>query len=238
MAKNDNCAVSDSSICKWIGKEDCAGCYINGLKADDDAAKALEGFEVTLSLLPENFDDLQSEHCQFCTKEPRPAAGFAVIDLAHSEPESKRGMFFGMGKKVRQRVGSLMPVSISICKPCRRAMRITEMLKWLGFVVLVGLALILLSVPSIGTAVSAMHTAMPIVVVVVAGLLGYVAGRLASNAYRQAKSAEVRFNVFDIPVCRDMQAGGWFTLQEDGPFSRFIFSKKSSTKKIKDIRTP
>jgi len=233
--KNEKCVISDSALCKWLDKE-CAECYINDIKKEDEAEKALEIFEVMMSLLPESFDDLQSEECCFCTGEKNKRAGYANISLGHSEPEHKKGMFFGIGKKVRQRIGSLMPLSISICKECRRSFRMIEALKWIGIIVFMAVAIILIVIPSVGTAITNVSPALPYGVLIAGALIGYIVGKLAASGYMKAQSRRMVFNVFDVPVCDEMERRGWFVLQDDGPVTRFLFSKKSKVKKLADIR--
>ncbi len=229
MPKNEHCVVTDSEICRWIGK-DCKDCYIKDIKDDSDALKTLSDFKVTISLLPESFDSLQSEECRFCKGEPRKREGYANIDIAHSEPESKRGMFFGIGKKVRQRIGSLLPLSISICGECRRTLRMAEAIKWMSILLLGAAALGICFIPAVNE-----NPIMPYVVVLVGILIGYVAGKIISSAYVNKKSAVTRFNVFDIPVCKEMRDGGWFTVQDEGAVSRFIFTKKPLIKRFADV---
>jgi hypothetical protein len=227
MPKNAQCPANDTELCRWIGKE-CEDCYINGLKHKEDTERMLSDFRVTLSLLPENFDALQGEECNFCVGDvKKPRAGYAVVDLAHSEPESRKGMFFGFGKKVRQKIGSLMPVSISICKDCRRALRMVEYLKWLVIIAFVGLGIGLCFIPAINEI-----PALPYGVIIAGFLGGYLVSRLVSDAYMKAKSKKTAFNVFDIPIGKEMQEAGWFTMQDAGPATRFIMSKKSYTKKL------
>jgi hypothetical protein len=227
MPNNAQCRASDTELCRWIGKE-CEDCYIGGLKHKDDAEKMISDFRVTLSLLPEDFDSLQGEECRFCMGDvKKPRAGYAVVDLAHSEPENRKGMFFGFGKKVRQRIGSLMPVTIAICKDCRRALRMVEYLKWLVIAAFVGLAVGLCFIPEINAL-----PALPFGVIIAGFLVGYLLSRVVSDAYMKAKSKKTAFNVFDIPVCKQMQEAGWFTMQDSGPATRFIMSRKSYTKKL------
>lgn len=229
MPKNEKCVVSDSTICKWIDKE-CTACYLNNMKDDSEAKKVLEDFEVTLSLLPEDFDSLQSDTCCFCKGEPGQRHSFANIDLAHKDPEHKRGMFFGIGKKVRQRIGSMLPVSISICKQCRRNFRVYESLKWLMIIVFGGIGLGLCFIPVINE-----NPFLPYVAILVGILIGYIAGKILSAAYVNKKSAQTRFNVFEIPVCAEMQEIGWFPVQDEAAVSRFIFGKKPMLKRLSDL---
>ena len=231
MPKNAQCPANDTEVCRWLGKE-CEECYIGSLKHKEDMEKAVSDFRVTLSLLPEDFDSLQGEECCFCVGDvKKPRAGYAVIDLAHSEPEARKGMFFGFGKKVRVRVGSLMPVSISICRDCRRALRMVDYIKWIVTAAFVGLGIGLCFIPAINAI-----PALPYGVVIAAFLVGYVISRVVSDAYMKRKSKQTVFNVFDIPVCRKMQEAGWFTIQDSGSATRFIMSRKSYTKKISGLR--
>ena len=228
MAKNDDCVITDSALCKWIGK-DCRDCYIHSIKSDDDVKKALEGFETTISLLPEDFDDLQGEKCQFCKGEPKKRAGYALADLAHSEPKHEKGMFFGFGKKVRQRIGSLMPLSISICRDCRRSYRLSDAIKWLVSFVFIAVALIVLTLTSLG---AGLNEAIVFGILILAAAIGYFLGKLLSDLYVKSKSSDMHFNIFEIPICAKMKDSGWFAMQEN---QRLVFSKKTHTKKIKDI---
>ncbi len=228
MAKNDDCVITDSALCKWIDK-DCRECYIRGLKGDDNKTKALEDFQVTISMLPEDFDDLQGEECQFCKGEPKKRAGYALADLAHSEPKHETGMFFGFGKKVRRRIGSLMPLSISICHDCRRSYRLSEAIKWLVSVVFIAAALIIVTLTPVGAGLN--EAILFGIIILVAGI-GYFTGRLLSDFYVKSKSKTTRFDIFEIPICATMQDNGWFAMQDN---QRLVFTKKSHTKKLQDI---
>ncbi len=231
MAKNEKCAASDSALCRWIGK-DCGECHIRSVKHDDEVKKLTQDFEVTMSLLPDDIDDLMGQDCQLCKGERRPRSGYALIDLAHQEPKSETGMFFGLGKKVRRKVGSLMPLSISVCGKCRKILRISELLKWISAAVFLAIAIAALAIPGLRALGEGILFAM-----VAAGvLLGYLAGKAVSAAYVKAKSKDVRFNVFEIPICAKMQDAGWFTMQDDTPVTRYIFSRRPHMKAVKNIR--
>lgn len=234
MAKNENCTVTDSLLCKWLNK-DCKDCYINTMKKDDEVDQMAKNFEVTLSLLPADFDALQGDTCCFCKDEKNLRDGYAIVDLAHSEPEYKKGMFFGIGKKVRQRIGSMMPVSVAICAKCRASLRLIEAIKWVSILVLSLVALGLLIVPSIGDAVSAVSPALPIGVVLAAAVVGYFLGKVLTASYMKAQSKRMWFNVFDTKVGAEMKRLGWFTIQDDGEVTRVLFSKKPYTRRLADI---
>jgi hypothetical protein len=232
MAKNENCAAGGSSLCKWMSK-DCSVCQIASYKSADDVKKALGDFEVTLSLLPEDFDELQGEECQLCKGEKGTRAKYALVNLGHEEPKSEVGMFFGFGKKVRRKIGSLMPLSVSVCKRCMAAFRTAELIKWGITAAITALAIIVLTATPLSATLAQGYS---IIAVIALALIGYAAGRIIAQSYIKAKSKEVRFNVFEIPICAEMKDLGWFAVQDDTPVTRYIFSRKPMTKRISGIK--
>lgn len=225
MPKKEDCPVRDSSLCRWINKS-CDNCYILKMKSEQ-AEQAKDNFEVTMSLLPPDFDELQGEECQFCIGEKGKRSVFANIDFANSEPKSETGMFFGLGKKVRRRVGSYLLTSISICQRCRRVMFLAGMFKWILSILAFVIAAVVLSTVSTG-----LGDLVSLCIILASVGLGYLLGTVISNAYIKSKKEKVRFDVFQIPVCDEMRDRGWFLMQEN---PKFIFSKKPGMGTIADI---
>lgn len=228
MQKNENCSISDSILCKWINK-DCKKCFVVIMRKEDQAVKLLDDFKVTLSMLPEDFDELQGDCCQFCKGEKGRRFGYIIADMAHTEPKSITGMFFGFGKKIRRKVGSYLVTSISICRSCRKTMLLTELLRWIPAIVAFGIAATFVSLPSTGSSLDELTT---LGILALSILAGYIAGALISRLYADRKKKNTRFDVFEIPICAKMKETGWFTMQ-DG--TRYIFSKKPQTRRIIDI---
>lgn len=223
--KNTQCTIRDSALCKWVDKADCANCYVMEL-SNDEQADALKRWEVTQSLLPDNVDDLhQSETCHFCVKDPLPRSCYATLDIANPEPEAKKGMFFGIGKKVRSRIGSLLPLAISCCSRCRKAFLMADVIRYATPLVFLIIGIILMMIPPIYSFMNSLGALVSTLFVVVMFLAGILAGRIFFTMYVKNKSREVRFNVFDIPIVSKMQDMGWFMLEGEGPVSKLIFSK-------------
>jgi len=223
--KNTKCDIKDSSLCKWLNKKECSECYIMEM-GDKEQADALQRWEVTQSLLPDNVDELhQSETCHFCVHDPLPKAYYATVDLAHPEPESTKGMFFGLGKKVRTKIGSLLPVSIACCKRCRKAFFMVDFIKFATPVALLIVGILLLLIPPVINALNSLSALASTAFLIVLFLAGILVGKFLSARYIQTKSKEVRFNVFDIPIVGKMEDIGWFLLQDDGEMTRMIFTK-------------
>ncbi len=231
MAKNPDCVISDSVLCKFMDR-DCSECHIARTKSDEDRKKALDDFKVTMSLLPTDIDDVQGDECQFCKENPRKRFRYALVDLGNSEPKSETGMFFGLGKKIRRKVGSLMPMSISICRDCRRAFIFSDIIKWIVVFALLAVAVGILFIPSVG---SGINQGISLLILAAVVLLGYLLGKAAAASYVKSRSSRVRFNIFEIPVLKKMQDLGWFIVQDDTEVPRLIFSRKSHMRKMKDM---
>ena len=69
--------------------------------------------------------------------------------LAHEEPYTEKGSHHGYGKRVKQPFGTLMQIPVSVCKTCRRNMRIRQNLRWIGMISGAAIALIALAILSI-----------------------------------------------------------------------------------------
>ncbi len=223
--KNTKCLIQDSSLCKWLNKTGCDTCYIMSL-SDDEQKEAMQKWEVTQSLLPDDIDELhQSAYCHFCVNEPQKKEYYATIDLANPEPESKKGMFFGFGKKVRSKIGSLLPVSIGCCKKCRRAFLTLDLIKYIVPAGLTVIAILLLIIPAVANAVNRLGELVSILFLAAAFLLGLIISRILASVYLKKKSKDVRFNIFEIPAIAKMREKGWFLIQEQGETPRLIFTK-------------
>ena len=127
-----DCKLLGTEICAYAGCEGCEKCFVSDRaykKADMEEIN--ESWKITLSYLPENVDELHtSDKCWLCKGERRDASCFAVLDLGHPEPEYKKGMFFGFGKKVRAQIGSLLSLPIACCSKCRNRFRMMEAIRW------------------------------------------------------------------------------------------------------------
>ncbi len=223
--KNTQCTIKDSALCNWVHKEDCANCYVMEL-SNDEQADALKRWEVTQSLLPDDVDALhQSETCLFCVKDPLPRSCYATLDIANPEPESKKGMFFGIGKKVRSRIGSLIPLAISCCSRCRKVFFMADAIRYTTPLVFLVIGILLTLIPPVHSLLNAAGALMSTLFVVAMFLIGILAGRVFFNLYVKNKGREVRLNVFDIPIVAKMQDMGWFLLEGEGPVTKLIFSK-------------
>jgi hypothetical protein len=234
--KNTKCNIKDSSLCHWLDKNGCEKCYVMEL-GDDEQADALKRWEITQSLLPDNVDDLhQSENCHFCAQDPQPRAYYGSVDLANPEPASMKGMFFGFGKKVRTQIGSLLPISISCCRRCRRAFLMTDVVRYLTPFVFLVVAILLSLIPPFYALLNSLGAYVSTIFVVAMFLIGIGVGKLFFISYVTKKGKAVRFNIFDIPILEKMKDKGWFVMENDSIVTKVMFSKnKFGPGKLKSI---
>ncbi len=225
----DDCPISDTELCQWAGKSGCMPCYVRTLKDDDDKKKALENWRVMISNLPADIDSLhESETCVLCKGEPNARTCYASVDMAHPEPKTMKGMFFGFGKKVRTPVGSLVTVHMACCDSCKRKTTLMDAWLWICLMAAIVLAFVLASIPSIANALFNINELLPVAFVVLIAVLGYLIGRSITVMYRKKVNETVKADPAEIPLIRMMLERGWFYFQDTKGQPRFFFKKKKT----------
>ncbi len=225
---DENCLCVNSDLCYWLsGRVGCERCYIGTLKNDEQKEEARDRWKDTLSLLPHNFDALhESEDCQFCKGKIEKATEYAVFEMANPEPFYAKGMFFGLGKKVRTPVGSLVSVQASVCNKCKKAFRIADFIQIGGLVLGIVIGIVLLLIPAIAQPMFNIFALLPIIFLVLMGVAGFYVGKNAYLAYFKKMSKTVKMDLAEIPTVAIMLNKGWFFFQMNNGMPRVSFSKK------------
>ncbi len=240
---DESCAIVRSDLCYWLsGKMGCPRCYIHTLKNDDQKKDAQQRWQETISMLPGTFDNLhESEECQFCKDEPRKADGYAVFEMANPEPYFEKGMFFGIGKKVRTPVGSLVTVQASVCPRCRKAFRMADLIQIFSLVIGVAVGIILVMIPAISQKFTGdgLLMLLPLVIIALAGVAGYFIGKNASMASLRKNAKTVKLDLSEIPAVSMMLNKNWFFFQTSGGIPRVSFSRqKQFDRVLRPKKTP
>lgn len=222
-----DCAIKDSNLCIFAGSEGCEECFASH-PGSLDPKQAAEDWEITLSYLPENMDDIHlADHCWFCKGEKKgPKDLYAILDMGHPEPEHKRGMFFGFGKKVRTPVGSMVQVPVGICKACRNRFRTKELIKWLCPIIGIALAFGIVAIPAVGAWLAGISPYLPLGVLIGVSLLGWGVGIWISKLYMQVKSKETEFDPYNLPIISAMKWKGWSGIMEVRGVPQVSFAKE------------
>lgn len=166
----------------------------------------------------------ESESCLICNEEALPRDGYAICDMGHKEPEGTRRSVIGL--KVKTKVGSIVPLQISCCKRCRRNHRIASFLSLFTTLIIVGLGIGIMAVPSVAAALYNINEAMSLIIFILLIPAGYFLGRLFALLFKRAMAKQTKFNVLEIPYIAKMAERGWFPLNINADKEpQLIFSK-------------
>ena len=206
------CPIRNSELCEYIGCDGCESCvFEDGMSKSSDPDLMMNNWVVTLSHLPRNVDDIHnSEICAICGQKKTECYG--ELMLAHPEPEYKKGMIFGMGKKVRASIGSLIELPIACCKSCKWKIRLRDILHFGGAVVSLGLGLLVMYVLSL----CGVQTNSVLSTLVFLGASGifWLIFWLIGRAYQKHLQKRIYANPLDIPMVEDLLKRGWFPIPE------------------------
>ena len=216
--KRTDCIIYGTELCGFVGGEGCEKCFVNDIseKRQDEAIEAANNWRVTLSNIPQNIDDLHTgDTCHFCRGEAQKATKYAMVDLAHPEPEYKKGMILGFGKKVRSQIGSIIQVPVSVCPRCARLLKITGVLRILGIALGLILAMLMIMIESFGVWLESIGWWAPFLYFVLMMVVGWGIGEGAEKILEKHADKVLHTDVFKIPVLAELKARGWFPLQAD-----------------------
>ncbi|MBR4078731.1 MAG: hypothetical protein IKK29_00825 [Christensenellaceae bacterium] len=228
MTENKDCKLNGTNLCKFMGCDGCEKCVFRmGVGKGMDEAAMAERWEVTLSYLPEEIDALhETETCVFCGEAPRECYG--ELSLGHPEPEYKRGMFFGFGKKVRSDIGSLIDVPISCCKACKRRIIMQDMLQYAIVALSFILGVVFVSIPAIAAAMENAFFLIPLAILVAFVVAGYFISKAVQKTLIKKQTEKMITNPLEIPTVKKMTAAGWFPIpsaKEERPHLHFTKKK-------------
>lgn len=229
MERRSDCKYKDSNMCSYVGSEGCETCFVNGMSdKKGEIDKAYEAWQVTRTYIPDDIDDVHTgTKCLLCRKEePNDATCFAVADIAHPEPEYRRGMFFGFGKKVRSEIGSMLSVPVSCCDECKKRIRMRDWMQVGVWILSVVIGFVLMSIPGIAAPIAKVNELIPPAIVIIFAVGGYFVGKYAAVAVEKKAEEKTKVNVFEVPQMRRMEQFGWFALQKNGEYVRLSFHKK------------
>jgi hypothetical protein len=224
---DEQCEIVRSNLCYWMsGRVGCGQCYVHMLKGREKREEARDKWEDTLALFPADIDSIhETDECQFCKGEKKKADGYAFIEMANPEPYYEKGMFFGIGKKIRTPVGSLISLQASVCPSCRRKIKMLDYIMVLSIVVFLAVAIVLLMFPQIANPMGNLFVLLPVIFIGLMGLAGYMMGKFLQS-YAMRKAAEmVKTDYSDIPVIAKLLARNWFFFQVTNGLPRVSFSK-------------
>ena len=211
-AKHNLC--KDSQLCGWLNKISCDGCIVAKMR-DKDKQEAVEDFNVTVSHLPDNIDDIFGEECQFCAGVANKTEHYARLDMTHPEPYAEARIFgFSMGSKFRASIGSLLPFDISCCSECRKVFKKHTALKWISVLSCFGSGILAFVIFSALKIIAQDTASWVILFLTAASLLALVVSAIVSKIYIKKQEACVRGSVLGIPLIKELRNMGWSVLND------------------------
>ncbi len=220
------CKLYGTKYCDMLNMPSCDVCTVNG--KEEEHERVMEDLDILEGLLPQGgiSDLFTAEECQLCRTEPKGARScYALLDMAHKEPVRKKRNVIGL--KVNTSIGSLVPVQLSCCSACRRRLRILEYLPIVLPLALTVIALILLSIQGISTALKQVGYYMPMIVLLAVVGIGLLVAVVLSRYLREKYAKVMYVDPLVIPKLQEMTQAGWFPLnQNKKKTARVVFLKK------------
>ena len=199
------CEIRGEAACDFLGSGGCKECPLYKQNVRQFERRNINKiWEVTLTNLPDDVDKFhEAEECFFCKKEKKnKRAAYAIVEIAHPDPPHESGEMFGIGKKVRRPVGSMIQVPVAVCKDCKR--RLDLLIRYGGDL-------------------------LPILIFLLLIALGYQGGKFCERALSRKYQKEMHLRFFEIPETKELQELGWFTQDEEGKGKMFVKKNKPRT---------
>lgn len=218
---NPNCELSGTKYCQTLNMHACANCTIRDSDHKSEIRSDLDLYE---TLLPEGGVArlFQSRECQFCkTPVKGKRRGYAILDMAHPEP--RRVQKWLLGKRTA-RIGTMIPLQMSVCKKCRSRFLSIDYLPMVIPVVLGIAALFVFSADAVKAPLVNLSMFAPFGGWIVVVLLGALLGRLIANGLQKRWSKEMYTNVMQHPVIVEMTEKGWMPINAKSR-TNLLFSK-------------
>lgn len=218
---NPKCKLSQTRYCQTLNMRSCSVCTVRDADDMDEIMKDIDLYE---TLLPEGgiAQLFESRECQFCkTPEKGKRSGYAILDMAHPEPRRVQKWLFG---KRTARIGTMVPVQISVCKKCRSRLLALEYLPILIPVIIGLIALFAVSADPLKTTLANVHLFLPFGVWFGCVLIGALAGKLITDAMAKSWNKSTVVDVMQHPVIAAMTEKGWVPITAKSR-TKVLFSK-------------
>ena len=231
---NPNCEPSGTKYCQTLNMHACVNCTIRDSEHKSEIQSDLDLYE---TLLPEGGVArlFQSRECQFCkTPVKGKRRGYAILDMAHPEP--RRVQKWLLGKRTA-RIGTMIPLQMSVCKKCRSRFLSIEYLPMVIPVVLGIAALFVFSADAVKGPLVNLSMFAPFGGWIVVVLLGALLGRLLANGLQKRWSKEMYTNVMQHPVIVEMTQKGWTPINAKSR-ANLLFSKSRMARGLGTAEDP
>lgn len=167
-----------------------------------------------------------SEFCQLCADDSdvRTKNGYGLTDFGNVEPKNGRSIKLG-----GERTGTVLPLSIPVCKRCRRNYILVQNLPTAISVIVTALTLILVNLPSVKQSLYDGNLFVPPVmrpffVFAVVTAITVILCAALRRVLIEKLSAKTFFNILEIKTLPFLSKGGWMRLYGNKHFSQVLFA--------------
>ncbi|MBQ9950489.1 MAG: hypothetical protein IJO93_07215 [Clostridia bacterium] len=167
-----------------------------------------------------------SGFCQLCADDSdvRTKNIYGLTDFGNVEPKTERSIKLG-----GERTGTVLPISIPVCKRCRRNYLLVQNLPTLISVTVIALALLFVNLPSVKQSLYDGNLFVPPVMrpFFVFALVTAITVILCAALRRvliEKLSAKTLFNILEIKTLPFLSKGGWMRLYGNKHFSQVLFA--------------
>lgn len=223
---NPNCELSGTKYCAMLNMHVCAACTV---RDSDNKGEIRSDLDLYETLLPEGGVArlFESRECQFCTTPVKgKRRGYAILDMAHPEPKRVQKWLFGSRTA---RIGTMIPLQMSICPKCRSRFLLMEYLPMLIPVVVGIIALFVFSMDAVKGPLVDISMFAPFGGWMVTVLVSAIAGKLVTDGLERAWSKEMVTDVMKHPVVVTMTEKGWTPITAKSR-TKLLFSKSRLAK--------
>ncbi len=221
---NRNCPLWGTETCARMNMRACRGCPAED-KDPRECNDIREDVETLYSLLPEEGISslFAGGTCALCRGEDKGRIeSFGLFDMGHSDPrESKKKL--GLFRK--RTYGFVIPLQFGCCRDCRRKYQLLSWLPMLATILILGSALLVIAHEPAAQALRNVWRGMPLTVILLAGALSWVVGKVLSKTLRARFSRSTYMDPREHPMVKRMTELGWENLI-DGKHLRPVFSRK------------
>ncbi|MCE5189157.1 MAG: hypothetical protein LLF75_08255 [Eubacteriales bacterium] len=218
---NPNCELSGTKYCQTLNMHACATCTVRDSDHKADIKNDLDLYE---TLLPEGGVArlFQSRECQFCKTTPKGVRkGYAILDMAHPEPRRVQKWLFG---KRTARIGTMIPLQMSVCRKCRSRLLSLEYLPMVIPVAVGIAALFVFSADAVKGPLVDLSMFAPFAGWLVSVLFGALIGRLIANGLGKSWEKDMYVDVMQHPAVAEMTEKGWMPITAKSR-TKLLFSK-------------
>ena len=218
---NPNCELSGTKYCQMLNMHTCANCTVREHEQKAEIKSDLDLYE---TLLPTGGVArlFQSHECQFCkTPIKGKRKGYAILDMAHPEPRRVQKWLFG---KRTARIGTMIPLQMSVCSKCRSRFLTMEYLPMVVPVVFGIAALLFFTADAVKGPLVDISMFAPFGAWLLSVLVGALIGRLVANGLAKRWDADMYVDVMQHPVIVEMTEKGWTPITAKSR-TKLLFSK-------------